>query len=227
MNSANILWALAGGVLPSILWLLFWLRADKKRPEPRGRIFLTFVLGMFATIAVLPVEGFIDNVLAGSAVVLIVLWSLSEELFKYIAAYFAGLHTRANNEPIDAVIYMITAALGFAAMENTLFLLTPLGDGHIVQTIITGNMRFIGATVLHVLSSGTIGVCMALSFYRKKIVRKEAIALGLILAVVLHSIFNLLIIKNTSGNIFGVFLLVWAAIAILLLFLEQAKRLRP
>jgi len=227
MDISNILWALFGGLLPALLWLAFWLREDKKRPEPKGKIILTFVLGMFATIAVLPLEGYIKDVVTNSTLLLIVLWSLSEELFKYIAAFFAGLHTRANNEPIDAIIYMITAALGFAAMENTLFLLTPLGDGAIVDAVITGHMRFIGATVLHILASGTVGVFMAMSFYRRKMIKKEFVLGGLILAIALHSVFNLLIIKNTSENIFGIFLVVWLAVAILLVFFEKAKKLRP
>ncbi|PIP87060.1 hypothetical protein COW81_02290 [Candidatus Campbellbacteria bacterium CG22_combo_CG10-13_8_21_14_all_36_13] len=227
MEIPTIAWALIGGLLPALLWLWFWLHEDRKRPEPKSKLFLAFVLGMISTLLVIPIEGFLDGYIIGNTVLLVILWATTEELFKYIAAFFSGLHTKANNEPIDAIIYMITAALGFAAMENALFLLTPLGAGHIADTIITGNMRFIGATVLHILSSGTVGVFMAMSFYRKKIVKKEFVFVGLILSIVLHTIFNLLIMNNTGGNIFGIFLLVWISVGILLMFFEKAKHLRP
>jgi len=227
MDITHITWSALGGILPALVWLVFWLRVDKKRPEPKGKIVATFILGMLATLLVLPVEGFLEHLIGRGSILLVLLWSFAEELFKYIAAFFAGLHTKANNEPIDAIIYLLTAALGFAAMENMLFLLTPIGDGLLLDAIITGNMRFIGASVLHTLSSGTIGVFIALSFYRKREMKKIYIFSGLILATLLHTLFNLLIINKASDNIFGIFVLVWVAVAILLIFFEKAKQLRP
>jgi len=227
MSGLTLFWALLGGVLPALLWLWFYLHEDKKRPEPRGRIILTFIAGMLATIIVLPIEQFIEESVAGTTFVVILLWAVAEEGLKYLAAYFTALRTRVNNEPIDAIIYMVTAALGFAAMENTLFLLTPLGDGQIAQTIITGNMRFIGATVLHTLASGVAGAMIAFSYYKKKIIKKEFVLIGLILAIGLHALFNLLIINNEGRSIFTVFLLVWIAVSVLLLLFEKAKRVQP
>ncbi len=226
MFSNPLFWALLGGVLPALLWLWFWLHQDKKRPEPRGRIIATFVLGMLSTLAVLPVEKAIKGLIGANITMLVLLWAFAEELFKYIASYFAGLHSRANNEPIDPIIYLITAALGFAAMENALFLLTPLEQGLIFESIITGNMRFIGATVLHTLSSGVMGAIIGFAFYKKKYVKKLYVPLGLILATALHSIFNFLII-NGDGNVFKAFFFVWIAVGILLFLFEKAKHLRP
>lgn len=226
MSGLTLFWALVGGVLPALLWLWFYLHEDKKRPEPRGRIMLTFIAGMLATIIVLPIEQFIKDNIAGTTFFVLLLWVIAEEVLKYFAAYFTALRTRINNEPIDAIIYMVTAALGFAAMENALFLLTPLGEGQIAQTIITGNMRFIGATVLHTLASGVVGVMIAFSYYRRKLIKKEFVLIGLFLAVLLHTLFNLLIINKTGGNIFTVFFMVWIAVGVLLLLFEKAKRVQ-
>jgi len=226
MQATTIFWALIAGVLPVLLWLWFYLHEDKKRPEPRGRIFLTFIAGMLTTILVLPIEQYIESHVANT-LLLVVLWATAEEIIKYLAAYFTALRTKVNNEPIDALIYLVTAALGFAAMENALFLLTPLGDGQIAQTIITGNMRFIGATVLHTLSSGVIGALIAFSYYKKKLIKKEFVLIGLILAVGLHAGFNLLIMNSTGGSIFSVFFLVWVAVGVLFLLFEKAKTIHP
>lgn len=226
MKFTIILWALLGGVIPALLWLWFYLHEDKKRPEPRGRIFITFIAGMLSTLVVLPIEQFIESHVT-TTTLLIILWATAEEVLKYLAAYFTALRTKVNNEPIDALIYLVTAALGFAAMENALFLLTPLGDGQIAQTIITGNMRFIGATVLHTLSSGVIGALVAFSYYKKSLVKKEFVLIGLILATGLHTAFNLLIMRSTGGSIFSVFFLVWIAVGILFLLFEKAKTIHP
>lgn len=220
----TLLFALIGGVLPALLWLWFWLKEDRKRPEPRGLIILAFLAGMITVPIVLPFEKFADSYLSGTVV--IILWSAIEEIFKYILAYFAVLRRKAMDEPIDAVIYMITVALGFAALENTLFLLSPLMEGDLTNTIINGNLRFLGATLLHTLSSAMIGVTIALSFYRNKMLKKAYVFFGLILAIVLHSLFNFFIMKGNEDKVLTIFFFVWIGIVILILLFEKIKRIR-
>src|SRR3989339_737850 len=48
--------AFAGGVLPALVWLWFWLKQDRENPEPRGLITLSFVAGMAVVFFVLPVQ---------------------------------------------------------------------------------------------------------------------------------------------------------------------------
>lgn len=224
LSFQTLLYALLGGVLPALLWLWFWLKEDEGQPEPRGLIILAFVAGMLAVPVVLPFEKFIDAHFVGAIV--LILWSFIEEVFKYVFAYFAVLRRKTMNEPIDAVIYMITVALGFSALENTLFLINPIMDGDFVSTIINGNFRFLGATLLHTLSSATIGVMIALSFYYKKTLKKLYTFLGLILAVVLHSLFNFFIIKGGSGKMLIVFFFVWIGIIVLIILFEKIKQIK-
>jgi len=224
LSFQTILFALLGVVLPALLWLWFWLKQDKKRPEPRGLILLAFVVGMIAVPVVLPFEKFADSYFTGTAVIII--WSAIEEIFKYTFAYFAVLRRKAMDEPVDAVIYMITVALGFAALENTLFLINPITDGSFVDTIINGNLRFLGATLLHTLSSATIGVMIALSFYRKKALKKVYVVYGLIMAILLHSLFNFFIMKGSGDKLLTIFVFVWIGIVILILLFEKIKRIR-
>jgi len=224
LSFQTLLFALLGGILPALLWLWFWLKEDKKRPEPRGLIILAFIAGMIAVPIVLPFERFIDVNFTGTIV--IILWAAIEETFKYAAAYFAVLRRKEMDEPIDAVIYMITVALGFAALENALFLLSPLIEGDFVNTIINGNLRFLGATLLHTLSSAAIGVMIALSFYRGKILKRAYALFGLILAIVLHTLFNFYIMKESGSQMLTVFFFVWIGIIVLILFFEKIKRIR-
>ena len=216
--------ALLGGVFPSLLWLWFWLKQDKKRPEPRGMIMLAFIIGMIAAPIVLPFEKLSDTYFSGTVV--IVLWSVLEEIFKYILAYFIILKRKAVDEPIDVVIYMITVALGFAALENTLFLINPIMDGNFMNTVINGNLRFLGVTLLHTLSSAIVGVMIALSFYKKKIFKKTYALYGLILAILLHSLFNFFIIKGSGNKILTIFIFVWIGIIILILLFEKVKKIK-
>jgi RsiW-degrading membrane proteinase PrsW (M82 family) len=225
-NLQIILFGLLGGIVPAILWLLFWLREDKKRPEPRGLLIFSFVGGMAIVPLVIPLERLVAPDLLNISFMTIVLWALIEEVFKYLASYFTALRTRATDEPIDPMIYLITTALGFAALENTLFLINAFSDGQIIQGLATGNMRFIGATLLHTVSSAIVGASIALTFYKSKWVKRTGLLIGLILAIALHAVFNFSIMNITNGGIFIVFGAVWVRIVFLILFFEKVKRIK-
>ena len=221
MDSPVLFIAFLGGLLPSLLWLGFWLLEDRCEPEPKKYLFITFLAGMIAVVAVLPFERFSMQYFSGTALLLV--WAVLEEGFKIGAALIA-LRSRALDEPIDAVIYLVTAALGFAAMENTLFLLGPLENGNALTTLLTGNLRFIGATLLHTLASATVGILMAVAFYRSVEARRWFFTGGIVLAVALHTAFNFLILKGGAGLMFTAFIGIWAGIVAILFLTEHVKR---
>lgn len=225
MASADtFFWALLGGILPAVLWLLFWLREDSSAPEPRRLIAKTFIAGMLAVLVALFAEKAVQFFLTSGSVISIIIWAFIEEVSKFGAAYFAALKTKENNEPVDSMVYLITAALGFAALENAFFLLGPLGDGNILGSFITGNLRFVGSSLLHVVASGVIGVFAAYAFCELNLRKRVVIGIGLILAVILHAFFNFFILKS-GNNLFTVFGFVWIGVILLILFFERVKRI--
>ncbi|MEX2010482.1 MAG: PrsW family glutamic-type intramembrane protease [Parcubacteria group bacterium] len=226
MDPSLLAYGLIGGVLPALIWLYFWQREDKKRPEPVGLLLRTFFFGAVAVILVLPFQRIVAENIVEIGAITFLLWAVTEEIFKFAAAYFGGLHSPEDNEPIDPLIYMITAALGFVALENTLFLINPQIASNFGEGLITGNLRFIGASLLHVVSSGIVGAALALTFYKGKWHRIGASILGLIAAIVVHALFNIFLMKADSLGAFYVFATVWGAVALLLLFFEKAKKIR-
>lgn len=220
-----IFFALFGGVLPAALWLWFWLQEDRKNPEPRRRIIITFFAGAIAVPLVLPFQKLVLAYFENSVLLTFILWAALEEIFKFTAAYVGGLNTKEDDEPIDAVMYMVTAALGFVALENTLFLIHPLASGNIVESIITGNLRFIGASLLHIISSSTVGIFIAFAFYKKRFHRILFTGVGIFFAIILHTAFNLSIIKENGSDTFVIFSALWFTIAVLLLFFEKIKKI--
>lgn len=217
---------MAGGVLPALAWLWFWRREDAPHPEPRKIIALAFFMGMITVAAVIPVERYAATLFAGQTFVFIV-WSCIEEIFKFGAAALTVLQSRSNDEPIDAVIYMVTVALGFAAAENTLFLLSPIGGTTMLETILTGNLRFVGATLLHVLSSAVIGVALGFAFYKRRRTKRMYVAVGVVLACVLHATFNFFILNTAEEGLLRTFAFVWVGVIALLAALEYIKRIHP
>lgn len=225
MSSFNTIFlSLLGGILPALLWLWFWLKEDKLHPEPKSRVLVVFLGGMASVFIVLPLEKFVFTAsLSSISVLTIFLWAGIEEISKYATAFFTALKNKVTDEPIDAIIYMITAALGFSALENALFISNLIDTGLFSQSIITGNSRFLGATLLHVASSAAIGVMIGLSYYKKPWLRKISLFTGIVLSILLHTIFNLLIIK-LEENLFFVFSGVWVLIILLLVLIEKVKK---
>lgn len=222
----TILYSLLGGILPALFWLWFWLKEDRLHPEPKIRLMIVFLAGMTTVLFVLPIEKFIYGIsMREITFVTIFLWAGTEEIFKFIAAYFTGLKRKEMDEPIDAVIYMITAALGFSALENTLFLSKLIHTGFFSESIMTGNSRFLGATLLHVVSSSIIGVMIGISHYKNPKTKKIFLFTGICISILLHTAFNLLIIKSESERFF-VFAGVWILIIILLILIEKVKTIR-
>ncbi|PIR45062.1 MAG: hypothetical protein COV10_01440 [Candidatus Vogelbacteria bacterium CG10_big_fil_rev_8_21_14_0_10_51_16] len=227
--SSAIIYSFIGGLLPALFWLIFWLQEDKIHPEPKGVIALAFVAGMGSVAVALHLELLLAHVFP-PGVIRVTLWAASEELVKYWAASYAAMrHNKAFDEPVDAMIYLITAALGFAAAENALFIFGAISEFPATVTVLSGSLRFVGASLLHVLASATVGAFIAFSFYKSSIVKFEYILGGLFAATALHTIFNLLILQLESAGqqplTLAVFSLVWLGIIMLIFFFEKVKAL--
>ena len=221
-----IIGAAAGGVLPALAWMWFWMREDKQHPEPRRVIALAFLAGMITVGVVIPMQHAVAGFLVGTTAIFIA-WSIIEEVMKYVAARITVLRSRENDEPIDSVIYMVAVALGFAAAENALFLLSPISGESFSESLLTGNLRFVGAMLLHVLCSAVIGVFLAFAFYKSKQMKRVYALLGVILAALLHSLFNFLILNTAEEHLLRTFLYVWIGLIVLLAVLEYVKRIHP
>lgn len=241
--------------LPPLIWLLFYLREDS-RPEPKKLLFLVFIGGIVSAVFAIVAEllffgschdlnpatpsdsvGCFEGIVAlfnhgltiDSFPFLIFLGiAFLEEYFKYSAVHFLVVNRAEFDEPIDAMIYMMTAALGFAAIENFLFILpsperiTELGF-QFSSFQLSAN-RFIGANLLHATSSGIVGFFLARAFFSHY--RHHFLAIGVLLASLLHGLFNYLIIKEGlfTNNMNLLIVLLTTMTLVVLIEFEQLKK---
>lgn len=214
--------ALSGGVLPALFWLWFWLKEDP-HPEPRRVLIATFFSGMLVVGGALVIEYFTSLYVSGAIMLLI--WAFTEETLKYFAVWKTDLTKPWFDEPIDAIIYLITAALGFASLENILFSIKSFAETGLVSGFIAGNLRFIGATLLHTACSALVGASIAFCFFHREKIKYNVTG-GIILATILHFAFNYFIINGGGENILKIFLPLWLGIIIIIFICEKVKRIK-
>jgi protease PrsW len=209
-HNLMMLLVLVLGILPGFAWLVFYVKEEETHREPKWLILFIFAAGMvFGFVAIV-----LENILNAAAMrmgigalslVGLVVFALVEEAAKLGATYSAIGKSKIARNPVDIMIYLIVAALGFATLENigslASFWIAAHGSvavGSLAASLAeTLSLRFAGATLLHSLASGTVGYYWALGVLRRKVARY--LALGLAIGTVLHAFFNLLILDY--GNI--------------------------
>ena len=218
--------AVLTGAVPTFLWLWFWLSEDRKHPEPRLMLAVSFIVGVLAVIVTLPIQDIISSLFVSyESLGFFLSMATVEELVKFGLIYVLIALTPFVDEPIDYAIYLITGALGFAALENTLYLLDPLRSVFSDVGLSISSLRFLGSTLLHAVTAAIVGLSLGLAWHKPRIVRITAFHVGLVLVILLHAGFNFLIINGTSTHIFMSLVTLWI-IAILSMYLfERVKRI--
>lgn len=221
------------GFLPSLIWLLFYLKKDA-HPEPRGMVIKVFFLGMaIAFVAIvleritqLGITAFNFNEAVNKILLIFLGGAIIEEFCKYLVVRIWVYKNKELDEPFDVILYMIISALGFAATENILLLAFSLPNPTISSAIGLMFVRFITATILHALASGLFGYFLVISFYRLR--EKTTLFLtGFLLASLLHGLYNFSIMKLQGGERISMVLLVFLfLISFAVPSIKKAKKLK-
>tara|TARA_Y100000310_G_scaffold55331_1_gene50744 strand:+ start:61 stop:741 length:681 start_codon:yes stop_codon:yes gene_type:complete len=214
MNYIQIIIYVLLGFTPGLAWLLFFLRQDKKRPEPIGMLWRAFIWGMIITFPAVIIEyallesikplilnQILLNILAAFLII-----APAEEILKYFVFKYRIFKAKVYDEPIDAMIYMITIAMGFASVENIILVLRNLDDPWKILIL-----RFLSATLVHALAGGIIGFYLG-KVKQKKVWKTCTVAMGIFYAIIFHGAYDAIILWQSD--------LVILAIAGLLVFVS-------
>ncbi|MCZ6508778.1 MAG: PrsW family glutamic-type intramembrane protease, partial [Acidobacteria bacterium] len=114
-------------LVPSLL-LVWYFHSRDVYPEPPRVLWTVFILGVATVLPVVlvarPFDALLDQIsspLAYGFASAFVQAAIPEELFKFLVVWFFAARHRAFDEPIDGVIYGVVASLGFATLENVLY----------------------------------------------------------------------------------------------------------
>lgn len=161
-----------------------------------------FVMGMLAVIPAALLERPLRFALIRpdayslKTITALVVIGLIEEGVKFLAAYVTVFNSPHFDEVEDGIVYAITAALGFAVVENALYTLAFGTNVVLVRAVIT--------SVAHASFAGIFGLYLGL--YRMGRVATNDLLRGYLLAAAFHALYDLLVSARPLSPVFGVLL---------------------
>ena len=188
------------------LWIFYFYKKDK-HPEPAFWLFFAFLLGISSAIISYYFQKNLDLFLTENWQRYL-LFALIEEFFKFFVILLFIFPQKVFDEPVDAMIYMMFSALGFAFFEN-LFLVFSPKTINIVSTLF---FRFFGANLLHILASSLIGYGYAFLVKTRRIF---PLVVSFFSGTFLHFLYNYIIISLPPGFIL-VLPILWAVFLVVL-----------
>lgn len=177
---------------PSLAICIFIYWKDKFEKEPKRLLVISFFLGVLSFVPVVILEVLASNLglKSGSGIFQTALYSffgigLIEEGCKYFFIRYFPYRNKAFNEPFDGITYSVMVSMGFAAIENVLYV-TNGGYGTAVARMLTA-----------VPAHATFGIIMGYYLGLQKINGIEYAGLkGLLFAACLHAAYDFFIFTS-------------------------------
>jgi len=201
-------WQIAlSGVIPALVAMWLVDRLDRKRPEPaRTRRLVTF-FGMVSIVPALFIEVALGKWLGeqlappmtyqGASFKAFIIAAAVEEACKIAVVYWIVWRRPEFDERMDGIVYASRAGLGFALVENVLYLASEATLGGFLQTWI---LRAVLAVPGHAMWTGMIGAMAARRRFDK---RGLGLIGGYLLAVSFHGAYDFCAFVQQPLNLEG------------------------
>lgn len=213
VDSLRFFVIIIASLIPGILWVRFFHLKDRVDQEPAYMLIRTFAAGAASVGLAAMLEWPFREWLTANASVLqqlfvaFVVIGLGEELLKALAVYVAAYRRDEFNEPVDGIIYGVTAGIGFSVVENVLYTLT--------YGLEVAPLRALVASLAHACFSGIFGVyCGRAKF---KATGGGELAKGLLLASFVHGLYDYFLIAQVLSP--------WAAVVLVVIIYIVLQRL--
>jgi len=186
---------IAIAVAPAVALFLFFYFRDRYRREPVGVMLVTFGLGAAAlvpaamtSLSLQRLTGWRSSTpsLLHAFLGAMLIVGLVEEGAKFLVVRFYAYNRPEFDEPYDGIMYSVMAALGFATLENVIYVFSN-GAG-------TGVMRALLAMPSHAFDGVLMGYFLGeAKFARSDRVANWLSALGFGLGVVAHGLYDFIV----------------------------------
>ena len=184
-------------IAPVVIIALYIYYRDKYDKEPFAMLAKALVFGMLTVIPVLIMEHFLMEFLPlfdfstrlSAFYNAFVVAAFSEELWKFIALFYLIWKSKEFDERIDGIVYAVFVSLGFAAVENIMYVME--GGANVAA------MRAVLAVPAHALFGVTMGYYYSLSkFATDKPTHKRYYAYAIIYPIIFHGVYDFILMAD-------------------------------
>jgi RsiW-degrading membrane proteinase PrsW (M82 family) len=185
---------------PVFIILLYVYFRDKYEKEPFSLLMKSLFAGAFIVLPVIYVETFLGgfytgtNQVSNAAYTAFVVAGFTEEIFKFAALYLLIWKNPEFNEKFDGIVYAVFISLGFAGIENIMYVLKGGID--------VGLTRSITAVPAHALFGITMGYYFGLAHMYSEL-RKKYLRMALIVPIVFHGIYDFILMSQIPMLLLG------------------------
>jgi RsiW-degrading membrane proteinase PrsW (M82 family) len=208
-------------ILPSILIILFFVNSDKFK-EPKSQIIKIFIFGILITIPAYILNTFLgdfwyNNTAVSESLISSFLTAAPvEEGLKLSILYYFVYKMKDFNEPLDGIVYGVTASLGFATLENIYYVYL-LADYFETTSMALAIARSFSTVPAHAV----FGIFMGYFFMKYAFIKKgDNLFFAFIIPFVLHGCYNLFI----SSNFYAAMLLIIISWIVALRMFSRLKK---
>ncbi len=196
------------GFAPGVFWLIFFYKRDILEKEPKSLILWSFVLGIYIAIPAASLESLFH---INKYLIAILVAPIVEELLKFLVIKSYCYPKNDFNEPMDGIVYGAAVALGFASIENVSYLYNAYSQGNF-------NITFVARAFLtvpgHALFTCMGGYALGIKKIYPEKVNKYFVFKGLLLAMLLHALFNFIAVTSyiTAVGLLILIFIMWKLI---------------
>ncbi|MCK5066182.1 MAG: PrsW family intramembrane metalloprotease [Bacteroidales bacterium] len=186
---------LLASLAPVIIILFYIYFRDKYEKEPLRMLVKALLAGVLIILPVIFVEQWLSALSPFSEKVGAAAWhafvvaGTTEELFKYLALYLLIWKSPSFNEKFDGIVYAVFVSLGFAAVENVMYVI----DGGIQ----TAAIRAVTAVPAHAIFGVTMGYYLGIAHMYKEL-KKQYLLKAIAIPVLLHGIYDFILMVEVG-----------------------------
>ncbi len=186
-------------IAPCLIICQYIFRMDKYESEPKLHLLVCFILGIVCTLPAINLETLGTRLINSEPhnlfrtfIFATFVVALSEELLKFLSLMFYAFPRKEFNEPMDGIVYSTMVSMGFAAMENILYVQGNIKDGWGIALA-----RAFTAVPAHGLFALAMGYYVGKAKLNDTPINKLKNCLkGLGAAIVLHGAYDFLLIQG-------------------------------
>ena len=190
-------------ILPTLALLLFFVYSDKFK-EPKKTVLSTFILGIFI-IAPLEVFHYGTVMILGEPIEYNAFFraffaaAFLEELFKFCVLFFFCTKFTEFNEPMDGIVYGITASLGFAFWENLQYVY--MAEREVTESLQVAWIRAFTAVPSHAFDGIIMGFFIGRHYFRDY-KTKINLVWALLIPITLHGFYDWVLMEESINRNF-------------------------